>query len=369
MGACNPELLSLLADGEAAQIRQREAQEHLKECRGCREALEDIHRTRRLLAGLCEVSAPPRIRSRAKAAAARACRRMRPLIGEYLDEELDSAGREALALHFALCEGCQAELALQRRLRGLVSALPEVNAPLRVRARARAKAGRRLVPGFRLPAVLQPVFAARLRTLGLAAALGSAILAFVWLLPFFTEEGSPVVRERTGRVRLVETAPDGGEKASPAPPLANSQPEHGTKIEGDMSPVMEGPGAAAAPARIERQARPSSHAPAPRRSRGRLRRAAQTAKVPTAGTKSGGASFINTAAVESLRENRAARELPTEIAQARLEMQRASERHRVLKVESVLTRLPFEEGTPQNGPGSSPAPKPEVFAPDSGSWV
>ncbi|NIM07065.1 MAG: hypothetical protein GTO55_10875 [Armatimonadetes bacterium] len=385
MGRCNPEALYLLVDGEAAEPQVRQMEAHLAQCNECRQVLQDLRQMKALFAGFSEIGAPAGIRARLGEAAARACSQVKPLLGEYLDTELDPVRREALALHFAFCQDCRSEVLALSRLRGLISRLPEVSAPARVREKATealAKGGARWpqwLPGggLQLPLILQPLLAGRGRNLGLAAALACAVLALVWLHPF-SPRSTTITQPEDRRVEAGErdSAADTS-FASEQPSARRNASEHGTET--IVSTPTSEEAIASRPiesnSKVIVQARSSNGTPKAKK-RYRTEPAAEAVLCSTAEVASTEtAKTVEEIAADDYLEDEAGihvereKELPTEVAQARTEMVRALERHQVLKTESLLSLLPLEAEVPENGSETPSPPAPDVSAPDSGSWA
>jgi len=190
MSGCERERLYGYLDGEISEAEAREIEEHVGRCQECGAILKNAWQQKALLAGLPLAAPPARIRERARQAARGACQQVRPRLAAYLEGGLVCVEKEALALHLALCQGCREELRAYKKLRHLISGLPERSSPSRVRrevAEAMGQAGgRKEMPrrGLPSPVRLWPVFSGTgmRRVLG-GAALAAAAVLLVWLYP------------------------------------------------------------------------------------------------------------------------------------------------------------------------------------------
>jgi len=381
MRKCERERLHEYAYGEVSGAAAGETEDHLRQCEECRRLLQELRQLKACLSAFPEVDPPAQVRTRLSAAAAAACTQVRPLLGEYLDGELDRTRKEALAFHFAFCGKCRRELFAQAQLRGLISALPEATPPLRVRERAReALTGRRAQPamsGLRLPALLQTLLAKRAHAFAFAGAIASVALALVWLLPVSRQVFS------TARVPAVTVPANEGHSShyAGAPGLQPGEPGNplgqGTKIAVDSSSSAKADGrgdlaaskglVAVQPAasrrsidskrhrqmEIARFAVPSERETSP----------AEVARIPAL------PSAVNPAPTPAEAKTAQPPDLPAEVAEARRELLQASEQYRVLNMESLLTRLPLGGEAPALPRNTPPPPGSGVSVPSSGRWA
>src|SRR6478672_9862195 len=100
-----------------------------------------------------------------------ACRDIRPLLSDYMDNELTPAELRAVQAHVAGCRDCAAILAEYRQLRTLVRAMPQPMPPTTLRTSVFAKA---------TPAYRHRAFLFDLGQRGLA--YGAMVVALVALL-------------------------------------------------------------------------------------------------------------------------------------------------------------------------------------------
>ncbi len=156
----SPAELTEYADGETAGSRR--AEEHLRSCRACAEALGQTRASARVLLTLPPVSVPYDLRQRIVArldcqpVPQLTCRGALALIHESLDTRLSSLAAGFLRLHLDACPDCNLELATLTEATRAVRSLEPVLAPLGVREAARA---RRAPPPAPWGVRLRPAFA------------------------------------------------------------------------------------------------------------------------------------------------------------------------------------------------------------------
>ncbi len=369
MGPCERERLSRYVDGEVTDHQVMEVEAHLAVCRSCREEVEGLRSLKMLLAGLQVLASPARIRERVRGAAGKVCQQLRPLIIAYMDGELEEAGQEALALHLGLCQGCREELAAYRQLRSAVAAAPVVSSPSQVRWKveeALAQRGRRTRKVALGPA--------------LAGAALAAVSALVWLYP-----GAGPAPDRA-------VAPAAELRASKEPsPLPQKETLVAGVGESSSASATETKGAAqAAPQIVSKPRRSAFRARRSARARmvaavvkGSEPQAPATASPSKEVAKSAPVSYSGGPMTEVAADNASApagsratvpasatsnaagaSEAPTEIAAARGEMLRASERYQALRMESLLNRLPkLEEIKNKKTNGNPPGREPGAWLP------
>jgi len=342
METCNLEKLNLYLDGEADEQAAKGIVQHLAACSACRAALAELKLLRASLFTLPAADASSRIRMRAAQAAAALCKEIRPLLSSFADRELEGGHKEAVMLHLALCQGCKSELQAYLKLKQMVTMMPEVAVPSRVREQAREALaagrgngafGRRI---FQLPVSLRPVFSsARFAQAGAFAVL--ALAAFTFFLNYTgAQRGS--LREQAGAPSLPVQRPVG---ATVAPVKTKAA---------DVVAVKPALAASAGPRRLTAIRHATVIAQREKTTPVKSEYRIMTASIKNdSNVKTISMAAASPAGLRSVPVNPSKTtaitisQLPAEIMRARAQMLQASEQYQALQAERLLDRLPKTE--------------------------
>ena len=341
MEACNLEKLNLYLDGEADEQAATGIVQHLAACSACRAALAELKLLKASLYTLPAADASSRIRARAAQAAAALCKEVRPLLSSFADQELEGGHKEAVMLHLALCQGCKSELQAYLKLKDMITIMPEVAVPSRVREQAREAlaAGRGSRPFgriFQLPVSLRPVFAnVRFAQAGAFAVL--ALAAFT-LFPNYTGSQHGSMRNQAGAPSLPVQRPVA---ATVAPVKTKAADVVAVKpaLVASVSPRRQ---TAIRHATVIAQREKTT----PVKSEYRIMTASikNDSNVKTSSMAAASpAGIISVAVKPSKTPAITITQLPAEIMRARAQMLQASEQYQALQAERLLDRMPKTE--------------------------
>jgi anti-sigma factor RsiW len=349
MEPCNLDKLNLYLDGEANEQAAKGIVQHLAACSACRAALAELKLLRASLFTLPAADASSRIRARAAQAAAALCKEVRPLLSSFADRELEGGHKEAVMLHLALCQGCKSELQAYLKLKQMVTMMPEVAVPSRVREQAREALAAGRGNGFfdrrifQLP--LRPVFAnVRFAQAGAFAVL--ALAAFTFFLNYSGSQRGDL-REQAG----IPVRPEQRHISGAVAPVGTNQT--GSVAVKPPAGPSEKAAASGQPALVA-SARPRRHTASPAIVTAHRVKPASPAIAAslTSGSKIEAISIAaaSPAGLMPVAVKPSARtvaitltQLPAEIMRARAQMLQASEQYQALQAERLLDRLPKTE--------------------------
>jgi anti-sigma factor RsiW len=356
--------LTEYADGGMEGARLAWAQQHLRRCQACAEALAGTQETVGALQAMA-VPAPPRdLRWRVAARLSAAplpsipCREAGELIHASLDGALSPLPAGLLRLHLGACGRCRGELASLRAATALVRSLPPVAAPARIWEAVHAASRTRPAP-----------WGVRLRPAMAAAAMAAGALLTLHYAPRAVPPQTALVNPAPAPERIARAVEPAAPRPQPSPVV---KPE--TITPAASRPTADLPRApivvAAAPRSVARQpgqivfarARKAPLSAEPVLTLSRERTAGGGVPGVAASVAIGGHV---PSALQVLRT--VARAVSSDQI-AQLPMARAGERYDILVSEEKLTQLP-KAATPSRSPekGTEAAPSRSAPGRDTGA--